>query len=128
MNKSLSQISKKKTRTLVSLREEMRAVARGEIKAPPRPAATICSALSSEAITLYQIILQNRPETIGGLVELTGRAQPNISRTLQRLSAHRIVELVKVGREVKPVPLVDRIGIDLVTGTYETHRIPAPAA
>jgi predicted transcriptional regulator len=72
-----------KRRSLTDLREEMRAVARGERNPSPRPAAPLLAALSVEALELLGVLLRERPETIARVVELTGRAQPNVSRSLQ---------------------------------------------
>ncbi len=106
---------------LTTLREQMRSVARGERAAPPRPAGPLLSALSPEALELLAVLLQARPGTIGRLVELTGRAQPNVSRSLQHLAAHGLVKLVREGREVRPQPLVSGVLVDLATGTYRTE-------
>jgi len=104
----------------------MRAVARGERSPPSRPAGPLLAALSPEALDLLSVILRERPASIGAVVELTGRAQPNVSRSLQRLAAHGLVRLVRAGREVRPEPLVRTLQVDLTNGTYETE--PAAAA
>jgi predicted transcriptional regulator len=83
-------------KSLTELREEMRAVARGERKASSLPA------------------------TVSELVELTGRAQPNISRSLQLLARYRLIQLVREGREVRVEPIARAVRVDLATGTYET--------
>jgi predicted transcriptional regulator len=104
---------------LAVLREQMRAVARGEAKTPARPAAPLLAALSPEALDLLGVLLRERPATISDLVALTGRAQPNLSRSLQQLASHGLVGLVRSGREVRPEPLVTGLRVDLLTGTYE---------
>lgn len=109
------------TRTpLTELREEMRAVARGERQAAPLPAAPLLAALSRDAPELLAVLLRDRPATISALVELTGRAQPNVSRSLQLLAKHRLVRLVREGREVRPEPIAAEVRVDLASGTYET--------
>ena len=95
-----------KPRSLIDLREEMRAVARGERDASPRPAGLLMSALSGEALELLSVIWNARPATIGALAELTGRAQPNVSRSLQQLARLGLVRLHREGREVRPKQLV----------------------
>jgi len=115
-------------KSLTELREEMRSVARGERRAAPLPAAPLLAALSSESLDLLGLLLRERPATVSELVALTGRAQPNISRSLQLLAGHRLIRLVRVGREVRPDPIAASVHIDLVTGTFETTPAPGAAA
>ena len=114
-----------KRTSLVALREEMRAVARGERSASPRPAGPLLTALSPEALDLLSVLLQERPASIGDVVRLTGRAQPNVSRSLQQLANFGLVRLVRTGREVRPEPLVRTLRMDLANGTYETEPVSA---
>jgi len=104
----------------------MRAVARGERAPSPRPAGPLLAALSPEALDLLSVILQERPASIADVVRLTGRAQPNVSRSLQHLAGHGLVRLVRTGREVRPEPLVRMLRVDLMTGAYETEPAAAP--
>ncbi len=104
-------------KSLTELREEMRAVARGERRAASLPAAPLLAALSREALDLLGVVLRERPATIAELVALTGRAQPNVSRSLQQLAGHGLIRLEREGREVRPVPVVREVRIDLATGT-----------
>ncbi len=114
-------------KSLTELREEMRAVARGEQKAAPLPAAPLLAALSREALELLGILLREHPATVTELVTLTGRSQPNISRSLQLLAKYRLIRLVKDGREVRPEPIAKVLRVDLATGTYETTPSGAAA-
>lgn len=100
------------------LREQMRAVARGDRKAPPLPAAPLLSTLTSEALDLLRMISERAPATVHELATLSGRAQPNVSRSLQALAKHRLLKLVRKGREVRPVPTAREVRVDLRTGTY----------
>lgn len=109
-----------KRRSLADVREEMRAVVRGEREPSARPAAALMSALSAEALELLSLIWRERPKTIGEVAELTGRAQPNVSRSLQQLAQLGLVRLHRDGREVRPEPLVRTLELDLMTATYET--------
>jgi predicted transcriptional regulator len=109
------------TRTsLTELREEMRAVVCGGRQASPLPAAPLLAALSRDALDLLGVVLRERPASIAALVALTGRAQPNVSRSLQLLARHRLIRLVREGREVRPEPIASAVRVDLTTGTYET--------
>jgi predicted transcriptional regulator len=112
-----------KRTSLNELKEEMRAVARGERKASPLPAAPLLAALSKEALDLLGVLLREKPTSVTELAALTGRAQSNISRSLQLLSRLRMVRLIKDGRGVRPEPLVKRVSVDLENGTYETTPI-----
>jgi len=111
-------------KSLNELREEMRSVARGEREAAPLPAGPLLAALSNESLDLLRVLLRDRPATVNELVALTGRAQPNVSRSLQLLASHRLIRLSRVGREVRPEPIASSVRVDLSTGTYETT--PAP--
>ena len=115
-------------RSLSELREEMRAVTRAERRAAPLPAAPLLAALSQEALQLLSLLLQMRPASVAELVTLSGRAQPNISRSLQLLAKHRLIRLVRDGREVRPEPIVKSVRLDLATGTYETTPLSSAAA
>lgn len=114
-----------KRRTLTDLREEMRAVARGEQQPSPRPVAALLKALSPEALELLELLLQERPGTIAEVAERTGRAQPNISRSLQLLARLGLVELHREGREVRPIATTAKLVIDFGTGTYESRPLEA---
>jgi predicted transcriptional regulator len=112
-------------RSLADLREEMRAVTRGERQASPLPVTAMLATLSSpENLELLRIINTERPATMSKLVELTGCAQPNVLWALQQLALHGLVRLEREGREVRPVPIVARIDIDTVRGTYERCHCP----
>ncbi len=99
------------------LREEMRGVARGERRAVPLPAAPLLAALSREALDLLGVRLRERPATIADLVTLTGRAQPNVSRSLQQLARLGLIRLEREGREVRPVLIAREVRVDLAAGT-----------
>jgi predicted transcriptional regulator len=107
------------TKSLRDLREEMRSVARGEREAPPLPAGAMLSTLSSPgSLELLRIINQERPANVSQLAARTGRAQPNVSRSLQLLARHGLIRLEREGKEVRPVPIARSIGVDLAEGTY----------
>lgn len=114
------------TRTsLADLREQMRSVARGERPAPPRPAGRVLAALSREALDLLGVVLRERPASVTALAALTGRAQPNVSRSLQALAANGLIRLVRDGRDVRPEAVARELRVDLATGTYEALPLRA---
>ena len=58
--------------------------------------------LSSENQDLLQVILENSPQSLKELEELTGRAKSNLSRTLKTLERYGIVELHKQNNALVP--------------------------
>ena len=115
-------------KSMTKLKEEMRAVARGERRASPLPAAPLLAALSREALELLGVLLREHPANVTDLVTLTGRAQSNISRSLQLLAKHRLIRLVRKGREIRPEAIAKAVSVDLLSGTYETTPISKVAA
>jgi len=115
-------------KSMNELKQEMRSVARGERRASPLPAAPLLAALSREALDLLGVLLRERPANVTELVALTGRAQSNISRSLQLLAKHRLIRLVREGREIRPVAIAKTVSVDLMSGTYETTPISKVAA
>lgn len=115
-------------KSLADLREEMRAVARGEGNASPLPAAAVLSALSSPGnLDLLRVIHRERPDSVSRLAALTGRAQSNVSRSLQQLARHGLVRLIREGKEVRPEPAASGLAIDLMAGTYRAVPLGAAA-
>jgi predicted transcriptional regulator len=80
----------------------MRSVARGEGPASSRAGGRVPTALSREALDLLGAVLRERPASVTALAALTGRAQPNVSRSLQALAANGLIRLVRDGRDVRP--------------------------
>ena len=114
------------TKSLRDLREEMRSVARGEREPAPLPASAMLSTLSSPGnLDLLRIISQERPASVSQLAERTGRAQSNVSRSLQALARHGLIVLEREGKEVRPVPLAHSVDVDLTAGTCRTLATPA---
>src|SRR5215470_5797456 len=91
--------------SLDALEQEMRAVARGERPAPAdagRPSFNSVEAvvrlLTPENRKLLAMIRNRKPQSIAELVEMTGRAQPNLTRTLAKLEAAGFITMKSVGR------------------------------
>jgi predicted transcriptional regulator len=104
-----------------SLREEMKAVARKEKLAPKDAGSTtfdsveaLLRLLTPQNRALLAIIRDKKPQSIAELAELTGRAQPNLTRTLGKLAAIGFVRLKNVDRRKVPTTTVHslRISID----------------
>ncbi|WP_210399011.1 HVO_A0114 family putative DNA-binding protein [Steroidobacter denitrificans] len=58
--------------------------------------------LTPENRTLLAIIRDKRPQSIAELAELTGRAQPNLTRTMRKLEAAGFVRMDMVKRRKVP--------------------------
>ena len=98
--------------SLRELRDEMKAVARGQKPSPAgaaRPSFNSVEALvrllTPENRRLLSLIRDRKPESMTELREWTGRAQPNLSRTLAKLEAAGLVTM-KPGRGRRKVPQV----------------------
>src|SRR5262245_34624678 len=99
-----------KIQSLVSLRNEMKAVARGERPAPAdagRPSFNSVEAvvrlLTPESRRLLAVIRDRRPPSVAALAEMTGRSQPNLTRTLAKLEAAGLITMQAHGRRKAPI-------------------------
>ena len=97
---------------LRELRDEMKAVARGHKPAPADAAQpsfnsveALVRLLTPENRRLLSLIRDRKPESMTELREWTGRAQPNLSRTLAKLEAAGLV-VMKPGSGRRKVPEV----------------------
>jgi predicted transcriptional regulator len=72
--------------------------------------------LSNENQDLLKVILDNNPQSLKELEELTGRAKSNLSRTLKTLERYGIVELHKLNNalvaEVKATHFKVEFGLE----------------
>ena len=109
-----------KVQSLRSLREEMKAVARGD-----RPAAAeaarpsfnsvraVVRLLTPENRQLLALIRDHKPQSVAELVALTGRAQPNLTRTLAKLEAAGFITMKTVGRRRTLSVAVKKIVVEI---------------
>jgi predicted transcriptional regulator len=111
---------KVKVQSLRGLREEMKAVARGQRRA--RSDASKPSFNSVEAVVrlltpdnrrLLALIRDRKPGSVAELAALTGRAQPNLTRTLAKLEAAGFIRMITVGRRKAPSVAVKRIVVEI---------------
>ena len=98
--------------SLHELRDEMKAVARGQKPAPTDAAQpsfnsveALVRLLTPENRRLLSLIRDRKPESMTELREWTRRAQPNLSRTLAKLEAAGLVTM-KPGNGRRKVPQV----------------------
>ncbi|HEV3018155.1 MAG TPA: MarR family transcriptional regulator [Burkholderiaceae bacterium] len=109
-----------KIQSHASLREEMKAVARGK-KSAPKDASGISfdslevllRLLTPQNRELLAVIRDKKPLSIAELAELTGRAQPNLTRTLGKLEAIGFVRLKTVNRRKVPTTAVRSLRINI---------------
>lgn len=106
------------TKRLNDLEQEMRAVARGEHPASsgPQEADRSLLALLVANLELLQFIAQERPESVSALAERLGRAQSNVSRSLQALARHGLVRMVREGKVIRPQLVARHVDIDVAQG------------
>ncbi len=99
----------------------MRAVARGERPAPSdaaRPSfnsvEAVARLLTPENRALLAMIRDRKPQSVAELVQLSGRSQPNLTRTLAKLEAAGFITMKALGRRKAPSVAVSKIvvGID----------------
>jgi predicted transcriptional regulator len=116
-----------KVQTLRSLREEMKAVARGERPAPPDAAKAsfnsvqaLVRLLTPENRQLLALIRDRRPRSVAELAELSGRAQPNLTRTLAKLEAAGFITMSTAGRRKAPTVVVKKIVVEI--DPYSDHH------
>ncbi|MDY6860853.1 MAG: helix-turn-helix domain-containing protein [Pseudomonadota bacterium] len=105
--------------------EEMKArtlrIARGEEK----PAAddpkvwftsteSFAKILSNGNRELLRVIDEQAPGSLEELAQLTGRAKPNLSRTLKTMASYGLVSMERgEGRKIAPKVLYDRVALEL---------------
>jgi predicted transcriptional regulator len=109
-----------KIQDLTSLEREMKAVARGERAAPDDAAKpsfnsveALIRLLTPENRRLLAFIRDRKPGSVAELVELTGRAQPNLTRTLAKLEAAGFITMKSVGRRKAPTAAIKRIVVEI---------------
>src|SRR5665213_2765347 len=103
-----------------SLREEMKAVARGEKKAPKDAGGmsfdsveALLRLLPPQNRELLAVIRDKKPQSIAALAALTGRAQPNLTRTLGKLEAIGFVRFKTVERRKVPTAPIQSLRINI---------------
>jgi predicted transcriptional regulator len=112
--------------SLDALEQQMRAVARGERPAPvdaARPSFNSVEAvvrlLTPENRKLLALIRDRKPQSIAELVQMTGRAQPNLTRTLAKLEAAGFIRMKSTGRRRAPSAIVKKIVVEI--DPYSAH-------
>jgi predicted transcriptional regulator len=109
-----------KIQSMDDLEAEMRAVARGEKPAPADAAQpsfesveALIRLLTPENRQLLAIIRDRKPQSINELAEITGRAAPNLTRTLAKLEAVGFVRMRTVERRKVPTTAVHKLHVEI---------------
>ena len=109
-----------KVQSLRSLRAEMKAVARGERSAPADAAKpsfnsveALVRLLTPENRQLLAFIRDRKPKSVAELVQMTGRAQPNLTRTLAKMEAAGFITMKAVGRRKTPSTAIKKIVVEI---------------
>ena len=113
-------MTKYKVQNLRSLRDEMKAVVRGERAAPAdaaKPSFNSVDAmvrlLTPENRRLLALIRDRKPQSVAELVEMSGRAQPNLTRTLAKMESAGFITMKAVGRRKAPSVAVKKIVVEI---------------
>lgn len=103
-----------------ALRDEMMAVARGQRPAPAHAGTptfesveALTRLLTPENRRLLALIRDRKPRSIAELAELSGRAAPNLTRTLAKLEAVGFVRVQTVERRKVPVVAVQKLRFEI---------------
>ena len=109
-----------KIQSMRSLRDEMKAVARGERRAPADAAKpsfnsvdAVVRLLTPDNRRLLALIRDRKPQSVAELVAMTGRAQPNLTRTLAKLEAVGFITMKSDGRRKTPTIAVKKIVVEI---------------
>jgi predicted transcriptional regulator len=109
-----------KIQDLQSLREQMKAAARGEevdLEEAAKPSFNSVNALfrllTPENRRLLALIRDHEPDSVAQLALLSGRSQPNLTRTLGKLTQAGFIEMRQNGRRKMPVAMVSRIHVEI---------------
>jgi len=73
---------------------------------------SIAQVLSNDNQALLQTILDNKPQSLKELEDITGRAKSNLSRTLKTLERYGIVELHRVSNTIVPEVKATRFTVE----------------
>ncbi|MBI1387421.1 MAG: MarR family transcriptional regulator [bacterium] len=113
-------MSQVKIQNIDSLEQEMRAVARGEEPAPEDAAQTsfnsveaLARLLTPENRKLLAIIRDKQPQSIAELATLSGRAAPNLTRTLAKMESAGLIKMKTLNRRKTPTPAIQTIRLEI---------------
>jgi predicted transcriptional regulator len=122
-------MTKYRVQSLRSLRDDMKAVARGERPAPADAAMpsfnsvdAVVRLLTPENRELLAIIRDRKPQSVAELVQMSGRAQPNLTRTLAKMEAAGLIRMKAVDcRRKAPSVMIKKIVIEIDPYSNRDH-------
>lgn len=113
-------MSKYKIKSHRDLKNEILAVARGEIPAPKDAAVSsvesaevLLRLLTPENRDLMKILRDRPPKSVADLARMTKRASPNLLRTLAKLEAFGLIEMQSDGRRKVPRARVSKLRVEI---------------
>lgn len=102
------------------LREQMKAVARGEEPAPAdaaqpsfESAEVLLRLLTPDNRELLRMIRDEHPQSVAELARISKRAQPNLLRTLGKMEAFGLIEMTASGNRRIPTSKVTRLSVEI---------------
>jgi predicted transcriptional regulator len=102
------------------LREQMKAVARGEKPAPAdaagpsfESAEVLLRLLTPDNRKLLRMIRDEHPQSVAELARLSNRAGPNLLRTLGKLEAFGLIEMTTSGNRRIPTSKIKRLSVEI---------------
>lgn len=102
------------------LRQEMMAVARGQQAAPTDAGGqsfesvdALMRLLTPDNRRLLAIIRDRKPQSIAELAEWSGRAAPNVTRTLAKLEAVGLIRMIEDQRRKIPMAVVNKLTMEI---------------
>ena len=113
-------MSQSRVQSLDQLEAQMRQVARGEMRAPADAAKPSFNSVEALVRLLtpanrqfLAVIRDSKPQSVEELARLTGRASPNVTRTLAKLEAAGLVRVQKIGRRKVASPAIKKLRVDI---------------
>jgi predicted transcriptional regulator len=113
-------MKRSRIQNLTALERQMRAVARGERPAPADAAKpsfnsvdALVRLLTPQNRELLGLIRDRKPRSVAELVQMTGRAQPNLTRTLRKLETAGFIRTKTTGRRRTPSAAIKKIVIEI---------------
>src|SRR5262249_52398209 len=106
----------------------MMAVARGKKAAPDyagkrtfESVEALTRLLTRENRELLAIIRDRKPQSIAELAKMTGRGQPNLTRTLAKLEAVGFIRMQTVERRKVPIAAVHKLRVEIDPFSQNDH-------
>ncbi len=116
----MAEMNTDRIRSLHELREEMMAAVLGEKTAgvdANKPSFNSVDALlrflTPANRRLLALIRDRKPDCVAALATMTGRAQPNLTRTLAKLERAGFVTMKMVGRRKSPTAAIKKIIVEI---------------